>query len=189
MFRRVMSIAVGIALSSATCAAAETAVPSFRSQTCNSICDLFTALKLGLPSARTADAPGAEAPLPKPRPRGLAHYPVRIYAARSVADFYDLQGRSVSLGLQGSDSETAGRRMLAGAGVEVQEEPLDVDDAFDALGLGNIDALAVASPKAYAMMESIPAKYGVHRIEIPAHRAAEAHDGLKRTASLSSKAE
>jgi ABC-type amino acid transport substrate-binding protein len=187
MFRRVVSITSGCALIwVATSAAAQDALPSFRSPTCNAFCDLFTAFKKGLPSSLPAPQQ-ADAPLPPPRPH-VRLAPIRIYAVRGVGDFYDLRGRSVSLGLQGSDSETLGREVLAEAGVSVQEQPLDVDDAFDALSLGDIDALAVSGAKAYAVMDSIPAKYGVHRIQIPDRRMIAAHgQTLKQTALLSSR--
>jgi TRAP-type uncharacterized transport system substrate-binding protein len=109
---------------------------------------------------------------------------VRFYASKAIGDFYDLQGRQVSLGLSGAGSRDMAHRLLMRAGVSVREQPLDPDDAFDALSLGDIDALAVSGAKAYAMMDAIPAKYGIHRIHIPDRRDLEAHNRESRQTAL-----
>ena len=186
----------GVLLACAPCeaqtpaSAPESPVPSFRSATCNAFCDLFTAVKDGFPSTPPAVVqPGAsaaaEAATAKPKKfvrrrtgsivartaetRNGDEF--RIYASSDVTGFYNLEGRSVSLGLNGSRSQSLARKTLAGAGLKFDEQPLDTDNAFDALSIGSIQAVAVSGRRAYAMMDGIPARFGVHRIQIPDHKA------------------
>jgi TRAP-type uncharacterized transport system substrate-binding protein len=162
---------------------------------------LTTAIKDGLPSAkRAAELKEVAHPTPAPAKSKPAEISVRrvkaaapkyidafrIYANRDVSGLDDLRGRSVSLGLNGSRSESLAHKALADAGVTIHELPLDTDNAFDALNIGAIDAMAVSGGKAYAMMDRIPARYGVHRIQIPSHRyLAKRAVARRRTASLS----
>jgi hypothetical protein len=182
-------------------------VPSFRSPSCNAFCDLYTALRDGLPSAQraaqlqqnaqqqgaqTPPAPQAAAPVHKSKApfhkaREAARLPVdgfRLYASGGVTALQDLQGQSVSLGLSGSRTEALAHKALAEAGVTVREVPLDADNAFDALGIGAVKAIAVSGGRSYAMMDEIPARYGVHRLRVPSRLARRS---TERTASLSSR--
>lgn len=184
------------------CEAQTSSVPSFRSPTCNAICDLVTAIKEGLPSAqRAAELKAAESPVvaapPKSKPRVKAARRAkaaapkqkdefRIYANPDVKSLADLRGQPVSLGLNGSRSQSLARKTLAEAGVTIQELPLDTDNAFDAMNLGVIGAMAVSGESAYAMMDRIPARFGVHRIQIPRHGSlAKRSIAQGKTASLS----
>ena len=180
------------------------AVPSFRSPTCNAFCDLLTAIGHGLPSSQRTEQLRAEAlkdaapdasdlqPITeqkktavnkrrKPGNRNLREHKViassgsdgfRIYASRDVSGFDQLQGKSISLGLNGSRSQFLARKALVDAGVKFNELPLDTDNAFDALSIGDIQALAVSGEKAYALMNRIPSRFGVHKIEVPDPRSA-----------------
>jgi NMT1-like family len=194
-------------LASNPCAAQTSSVPSFRSPTCNAFCDLVTAIKKGLPSGQSAAAaqqsaapaqtqsqiapPAVAAKHTRERPRRAriaAERPAnqfRIYASGQIKSLDDLRGQPVSLGLNGSHSQSLARKALAEAGVTIQEVPLDADNAFDALSIGAIKAMAVTGGGSYAMMDAIPSRYGVHQIELPKRPFEAQRAQRQREASLS----
>jgi hypothetical protein len=197
----------GISLIASTPVAAQTTQPpSYRSSTCDALCDLANGIK-GAFVSQPASAPSQASAQPngiaaaaavkqpaqeavrnaKPRPiRRIAFRRdggFRIYASDKVTGIDALQGQSVSLGLDGSLSEELAHKALAEAGVTVHEVPLDPDNGFDALSLGAVQAIAVGA-RDYAMMDRIPTRYGVHRLELPSHVAQ--NRARERTASLSS---
>jgi hypothetical protein len=200
-------------LASAACAAPAVAqgavappapTPPAENHACAPFCGFFSALKRDLspstpPSAVPAPAQPAIAKAAPSRPRrriaSRRQRPrfeparvaaVRFYGAQGVIALPDLSGQPVSLGLKGSRTRELARRELTRAGVSVEEVPLDPSNAFDALGIGAIKAVAVSGAREYAMMDAIPARYGVHRLAEPQAEArrSSAHE---RTAALSTR--
>lgn len=73
-----------------------------------------------------------------------------IFVARKdFKDLLSLRGRQVSFGLTASSSRRVADRVFRSLAIDVNEQPLDLENALDALALGDIDAVALLAPSGF----------------------------------------
>ncbi len=72
-----------------------------------------------------------------------------IVARKDIRDLYGLRDRQVSFGLAGGSSQRVARDVFRTLGVATHEVPLDLDNALDALTLGDLDAIALLVPRGF----------------------------------------
>ena len=112
---------------------------------------------------RSADL--SVAPLAGPQtPRAdgvLFREDLHVVARDGVSTLADLEGRTVSLGADGSPAQAIARRVLAARHINVKDMPLDLDNALDGLVTGDLDAVFVLAPPRFARLKNLPGD-GLH---------------------------
>ena len=124
--------------------------------------------------AETAAAPGADFAVRTAldsRPSGteqarLFTEQMHVVAGPSIQSFADLKGKVVSFGAARSPSQTAARKAFAALGITVKETPLDLDNAFDGLATGDIDAVVLLAPQPVDRLKRLSAP-GLHFVAWP----------------------
>ena len=72
-----------------------------------------------------------------------------IVARQDIKDLTSLRNRQVSFGLLSSSSHRVADRVFHSLSIDVREQPLDLENALDALALGDLDAVALLAPKGF----------------------------------------
>jgi hypothetical protein len=121
-------------------------------------------------------------PLVKPaegKTASLFREDLHVIGLTEIATLADLEGRTVSLGAEGSPAQAIARRVLAARHIKVKEVPLDLDNALDGLASGDIDAVAVLAPQPFARLQDLPGDK-LHLVTA----ASSAGDGAELTPSV-----
>ena len=104
---------------------------------------------------------------------------LHVIGHSDVATLADLEGRTVSLGADGSPAQAIARRVLEARHITVKEVPLDLDNALDGLASGDIDAVAIVAPQPFARLKDLPGS-GLHLVTA----SSSAGDGADLTPSV-----
>ena len=72
-----------------------------------------------------------------------------ILARKDIHDLDGLRGRQVSFGRSDGSSQRVARAVFHSLGIDAHEVPLDLDNALDALALGDLDAVALLMPRGF----------------------------------------
>ena len=98
-----------------------------------------------------------------------------IVARKDIKDFASLHGHQVSFGLLNSASHRVANRVFHSLAIDVHEQPLDFENAFDALTLGDLDAVALLAPRGFNRLAHHDPSF--HLLALPAGFSPP--DGLK----------
>ena len=104
---------------------------------------------------------------------------LHVIGRGDVATLADLEGRTVSLGAEGSPAQAIARRVFEARHITVKEVPLDLDNALDGLASGDIDAVAIVAPQPFARLKDLPGN-GLHLVTA----SSSAGDGADLTPSV-----
>ena len=91
---------------------------------------------------------------------------VHIVASASVHSVADLKGKVVSFGPVDGPTRAAAHKLFEARAIQVQETPLDFENALDGLASGDIDAVVILAPQPSAILKKVQAP-GLHLVAWP----------------------